>query len=417
MTDKTPIAAATVKRLTVVSFIGFCQLMAFGSSLYLLTVLAAPIVNETHWHLSWVVGGYSVAVLTSAVMSPLFGRYVGAGQGHLVLAASSGLFTCGLLLMASAHSLIVYGLAWAVMGLAMCGGLYDTAFGTVGRLYGHELQGEGARNSIIQIALWGGFASMVFWPLSSFLTAHLGWRGTCMVYAAMHLFISLPIYLFIVPTPPDAAKPREIKAMPIVRPEKDEWHIYVALGFIVAAEMSIVALVSVHMHTILESRGLSPAVAVGLSAVVGPSQVFARLLEMVLGKRWAPYMSMMLGIAFVCAAVALIGFTTGLSLPALVLYGMGLGVVSITTGTVPLALFGPERYPPLMGRLRRIGLVLQALAPAIGAALLGYRGMTALLSYVLVLALICLGVAIYLAHASRILLASRPAPEEAVQKA
>jgi hypothetical protein len=34
------------------------------------------------------------------------------------------------------------------------------------------------------LTLWGGFASTVCWPLSAFLLAHLGWRGTCLTYAA-----------------------------------------------------------------------------------------------------------------------------------------------------------------------------------------------------------------------------------------
>src|SRR5262252_5432296 len=37
--------------------------------------------------------------------------------------------------------------------------------------------------------------------------------------------------------------------------------------------------------------------------------------------------------------------------PALALYGAGNGIGAVARGTVPLALFGAERYPVLMGRL------------------------------------------------------------------
>ena len=46
----------------------------------------------------------------------------------------------------------------------------------------------------------------------------------------------------------------------------------------------------------------------------------------------------------------------------------------IARGTIPLALFGPERYAPLVGRLARPGLVAQALAPPAGAYVLANGG-------------------------------------------
>ena len=66
---------------------------------------------------------------------------------------------------------------------------------------------------------------------------------------------------------------------------------------------------------------------------------------------------------------------------ALVLYGAGNGIYSIARGTVPLALFGPERDAPLVGRLARPGLVAQALAPSLGGVVLTQAGADA--TYVL----------------------------------
>ncbi len=390
------------RRWLAISALGLCQLIAFGTSLYLLTVLASAIVKETHWPLGWVVGGYSVGVLVSAVVAPMAGRYVGAGRGRLVLAASSGLFATALCLMVLSRALPVFLLAWAVMGLAMGGGLYDAAFGTAGRLFGAT-----ARSAIIQIALWGGFASTVFWPLSSFLVGHIGWRGTCLVFAALHLCICLPLYLFAVPQPVETEL-HDVKAMASIRPQGSEWPLYIALGFVVTCEMAIVAMMSVHMQTILISRGLTATTAVALSTAVGPSQVFARLLELTIGRRWPPYVSMALGVVGVSIGIGLIASNSGLNLPALMIYGAGLGVVSITTGTVPLAIFGPVRYPPLMGRIRRISLVLQALTPAIGAALLSHIGMNALLAFIVALTIACLIVCLWLAQRAHSYLKTEP---------
>ena len=42
----------------------------------------------------------------------------------------------------------------------------------------------------------------------------------------------------------------------------------------------------------------------------------------------------------------------------------------IARGTLPLALFGPDRYATLMGRLAFPSLIVQALAPSAGALLI-----------------------------------------------
>jgi hypothetical protein len=389
------------QRLKVVSALGICQLIAFGTSLYLLTALSKPIVTETGWDLAWVVGGYSVGTLVSATVSAQAGRYVGAGQGRSVLSISSLLFAIGLILVAMSQTLIMYLAAWCVMGLAMGSGLYDAAFGTAGRLFGAT-----GRSAIIQIALWGGFASTTFWPLSHFLEIAFGWRTTCLIFAGIHLCVCLPLYLFVVPKPADAA--------PVMRHVRDvaglagtEARIYVALAVVVTLEMALVAVMAVHMHAVLTGRGLSMAQAVALSAMVGPSQVCARLLDLTLGRRWPPYASMLAGIIALTAGLVLIAAVSGMSVPALVLYGAGVGIVSITSGTVPLLVFGPERYPPLMGRIRRLGSVVQAAAPFVAAGLIGRFGVMTLLLLLIGTALIALSVGVYLARQSHAVLQAR----------
>jgi hypothetical protein len=59
---------------------------------------------------------------------------------------------------------------------------------------------------------------------------------------------------------------------------------------------------------------------------------------------------------------------------AILLYGAGYGISWIARGTLPLALFGPQRYPILIGRLAFPSLIAQALSPALGALLLEHHG-------------------------------------------
>jgi hypothetical protein len=73
------------------------------------------------------------------------------------------------------------------------------------------------------------------------------------------------------------------------------------------------------------------------------------------------------GMALLLAGLALAGF-------GLALYGAGNGIYSIARGTLPLALYGPDGYARLMGRLALPALVAAALAPSFGAVLLESGG-------------------------------------------
>jgi MFS family permease len=174
----------------VIAALGFAQILGWGTSFYFPAVLAAPIVADTGWSLAWVVGGTSIGLLVAGLISPQVGRLVHERGGRPVLAASSVLFAAGLAGVGLAPSLPFYLIAWIVLGAGMGCGLYDAAFAALGRLYGH-----GARGPITNLTLFGGFASTVCWPLSAFLANAFGWREACLVYAAMHLVVALPLQL------------------------------------------------------------------------------------------------------------------------------------------------------------------------------------------------------------------------------
>jgi len=70
----------------------------------------------------------------------------------------------------------------------------------------------------------------------------------------------------------------------------------------------------------------------------------------------------------VLVAIAALMMISGFPIIALAiaLYGAGNGIGSVARGTVPLALFGADRYPVLMGRLGFPLLMAMAVAPYLG---------------------------------------------------
>lgn len=386
--------AASRSRLVVISTIGVAQILAWGSSYYLLAVLAGPIARDTGWPLTWIMGALSVGLLVSGLVSPRVGHLIDRRGGRPVLAASAVLLAAGMLLLGMAPNLAVFVLAWVVLGLGMGAGLYDPAFSTLGRIYG-----EHARSAITQLTLFGGFASTVCWPLSAFLVDQLGWRGACLTYAAVHIVIVLPLYLAGLPREEQRAAPTEAPAgaptRGSVRPELRLAFFLLAAGFTLAAV--IMTVISVHLLTLLQARGIALATAVGFGALIGPSQVGARVLEMAFGRKAHPIWSLLASAVLVALGLAMLIGAPGVAAVGIVLYGSGSGIRSIARGTVPLALFGREGYAILMGRIAMPTLIAQAASPAIGAWLLGGFGpkatlialfAAAVVNIVLVLALV-----------------------------
>jgi hypothetical protein len=72
----------------------------------------------------------------------------------------------------------------------------------------------------------------------------------------------------------------------------------------------------------------------------------------------------------------------------ILLYGAGYGISWIGRGTLPLALFGPVRFPLLMGKLAFPSLIVQALAPSAGALLIEASGADATIGMLTALAMI-----------------------------
>jgi hypothetical protein len=71
---------------------------------------------------------------------------------------------------------------------------------------------------------------------------------------------------------------------------------------------------------------------------------------------------------------------------ALALYGAGNGLSSIARGTVPMALFGPERYAVLMGRLALPLMIAMAISPFVGGLAFQFGGAGLTLALVTLLA-------------------------------
>jgi hypothetical protein len=378
--------ARPLDRRIVITALGVSQILCWGTSFYFPAVFAEPIVSETGWSLRYVVGGTSLGLLVAGLISPQVGKLIDRHGGRPVLLASSLFYAAGLAGVGLAPTLPVYLLGWILIGAGMGTGLYDAVFAALGRMYGSE-----ARGPITNLTLFGGFASTICWPLSAFMIEHIGWRAACFIYAGLHLFVSLPLQMAVVRKAPAAMSTAATggKEQPVAQPRlANETTIFALLALVLSLAAGIGSIVIVHFMIFLQARGVDFAVAVGLGTLFGPSQVGARVVERLFGNRYHPIWTMVGSCTLMAIGLLLLSGGFPILVLIIVLYGGGYGVSWIGRGTLPLALFGPVRFPRLMGKLAFPSLIVQALAPSAGALLIEAGGVNATIGILTVVALI-----------------------------
>ena len=349
-----------------VSVLGITQIIAWGTIFYSPVLTAPLIVAETGWSLSFVMGGFSLGLLIAGLVSPFVGRSIDSHGGHVVMAAGALISSLGLLGLAYARNPAMYLSVWVVLGAGLGASLYDPAFATLGRIFGAD-----ARRPITILTLAGGFASTAGWPATHLLIGEVGWRGTYIVYAVLMAAICAPLYAFALPR--SRAGADVVAAGPATRPAALLPPNGLAFTLVTAAFTAyafVPSALSAHLLAIFGRTGIDAATVVLIGALFGPAQVAARVTELAFGRNLHPLLVargavLLLVLAF--ALLALLGISVPLAAIFAVMFGAANGLITITRGALPLALFGADGYGRLIGRISGPWLVMQSAAPLVMA--------------------------------------------------
>jgi predicted MFS family arabinose efflux permease len=352
-----------------VAAIGATQTLAWGSSYYLPAVLADPIAAGLGVPKSVFFGFFSGSLLLQAALGPAIGKAIDHHGGRGILALSNLVLAAGLMWLAFAEGTMGLAGAWAVLGVGMALGLYDAAFAALTALYGRE-----ARGPITGITLIAGFASTVGWPLSALLNDYFGWRGACLGWAALNLFICLPINRLLVPRP--SVPPPDTAPEPLVPAPANGMAV---LAFVFGIVGFVSGAMAAHLPRLLEMSGATATAAIAAAALMGPAQVAARLFEFGVLKHLHPLVSTRLALLMHPVGAAVLG-AIGAPAAALfaLLHGAGNGLLTISRGTLPLALFGPAGYGLRTGIIAAPARITTAAAPLLFGLLLDVMGPSAL---------------------------------------
>ncbi|HTS42311.1 MAG TPA: MFS transporter [Xanthobacteraceae bacterium] len=345
-----------------VPVLGVTQIIAWGT-IYYSPVLTVPLIAAEHgWSLSFTMAGLSVGLFVAGLASPFVGRWIDHFGGHVVMSFGSLVAAVGLYGLAEVEQPAAYLTAWVVLGLGLSASLYDAAFASLGRIFGAE-----GRRPITVLTLAGGFASTVGWPTTHFLLNTVGWRGTYLIYAVLLALVCAPLHALALPRSRAAATRRADETAPTpIRVLPAEGLVFFLVAAAFAAYAFVPSALSAHLLAIFERAGLGAATVVAIGALFGPAQVMARICELMFGRHLHPLIIARAAVGLLMIAFALLafgGFSIAIATVFALMFGAANGLITITRGAVPLALFGAAGYGRLLGRIAGPSLVMQAAAP------------------------------------------------------
>jgi predicted MFS family arabinose efflux permease len=358
-----------------VGAIGITQIVGWGSTFNLPGVLGDRIAADLGFSLTIALLGPTVMLVVLAAVSWfLAGTFERFGT-RTVMTAGTVLAALGLLLLSGAQGRITWLLPWIVIGVAGAGILTTAAQIAVA-----EMAGENARQWIGILALFGGLASTIFWPLANALDDAAGWRTTLVVLAATFLVVCLPLIRWAIP--PHVPVTKEPGAKEASGASGLDWTAFWLMAAAIAANGFITWGFSLTLIPLFEDRGLTRAEAVAIASSLGLVQIGARAVDVLGGRRWSGLTtglaaSTVLPLAYI---LLLTGSGRPVVLSFVALYGLAGGAMAVARSTIPLAVFPREAYARASMRLALpLNLAFATAPPVFGAILTHASADTALL--------------------------------------
>lgn len=291
-----------------------------------------------------VMAGPTTMLVMMAIVSWPLGAALERYGARPIMVAGSPLGAAGLLTMSLATGPACYFLSWMMIGFA--GACMLT---TPAQIAVTEVAGDKSRTALSMLILAGGLTSTIMWPLTGFLQAEWGWRATTLFYAALLLFICMPLHWFALARNPEghaaAKSPSGPKTIDLKR--------FILLATSFAANGFFTWGFALTIIILFEAKGLDHASALAAAAFIGVAQWAGRMADFLAGGRWSGLTVALAGSAlFPLSFIALIvsdSFTGAIVFATI--YGIASGITAVARATLPLQLFPAGAYARSSARM------------------------------------------------------------------
>ena len=363
--------------------LGISQIVSYGLLFYVFAQLKTPLAEAAGVSETAVLAAVTGSLVLQGVLAPVVGGWVDRHGALPVMAAGLAIGALGVFMLPRVAAIEWIWLCMAPIGVAFSMSTYEVAFGAAVQM------DEGrARRNITYITFYGGVASSITWLSVAPMLAFFGLEDTCTITAAVMLLMASRFLVLS----------RRVRS---VRPARGEEAPFSWAGMTRVERWAIIVLGTTSTIEYLVFAGTSlmwinwfsiqfgPAVAVVLASVYGPFQVVGRVIEMASASRFDARWTAVA--AFVLVPLSIFLARTddlAVAVLAMMLFGMGHGILTVSFGFVTNMYFRAEVYGRAKGWISAPRGFGMAFGPSVGSALF-LVGVDAFFAVMLALSLSC----------------------------
>lgn len=363
----------TIARTLIV--LAIAQLVGWGS-VGLLAIVGSQIAVDLQMSIAAVFAGNSMFYVVMGLWAPPLAKAFKAFGARNVMMMGTILAAPGFAVLAASHGPVLYFTAWAILGTAGSAMLTTAAY-----IMLNEVAGSGAKNAIGMLMLMTGLSSSIFWPAAAFLSGLVGWRMTCLVYAAAMVLVCLPLYAIGLPR--RRRSPRAPSTVPAIgKTPAVPSGIFRLIVLAITLNAFVTFGFSAILIELLKAEGLPAGEAVAFGSMLGILQVRARGVDFLGGGRWDGITTALFaGLALPLAMLLLIaGQGAHWSIAGFILlYGLGSGILAVSRATIPLVFYDQAAYAQAASNIALPLNLISAISPPLLAGLLAHLGSEAVL--------------------------------------
>ncbi len=348
------------------------EVTAWGILYYSFSVFLNPMHDALGWSTAELTGAYSLALLLSGFAAIPVGRWLDWRGPRLLMSLGSIVAALLLVAWAKVHNILAFYAIWVGIGIVMATVLYEPAFYVVSQWFDRYRS-----RALTLLTFVGGFASVIYLPLSGWLVRSYGWREALLILAAVLLVGTLPIDVLLLRRhprdlglEPDGETKAERTRASVTAPSatmpqavRDPGFWWLTGSFCLV--MFTAVAVTIHLIPYLTDRGYSSGFAASIAGLVGLFALPGRLIFTPLGGRIdRRYVTALIFLLQTLAIGTLLMWHSTLGIFAFVaLFGAGFGAITPARAALVAELYGPVNYGSIAGVLALWVTVARALGP------------------------------------------------------
>lgn len=345
--------------------------VGYGVLFYAYGVLLVPMEDDLGWSRSFLTGVFSVALLVSAALTIVVGRWLDRHPPQPLFiggAVTAAVLSVG---WSTSTSKLGFAAVWVLLGCCQAVLFYEPAFTVLTKWFG----GLERHRSVTAVTLLAGLASTLFGPLTSALERAYGWRTAVLLLGGLLAVTTIPLFATRLRAPAAELLPVDVAVASPPRAVINTRRFRLLTAAYLLNAITTFA-VGVHLVAYLRDHDVNAGAAASVLGAVGLVQVLGRSTFTRLS---AVHSAIRVGTAAMiakAAGLAVLVLVPGwLGIGAFVaLYGSANGIATLTRAMTVAELYGATYYGTISATVAAVSAVGGAVAPFAAAAAMDLVG-------------------------------------------